>query len=159
MNFERLKFLREDNDLKQQDMANILNVKQVNISNWERGKEIIPLTKVNIISNYFNVSMDYLLKISDHKETLNISKLDSNAIGKRLRLVREINLLSQRELASIINTSHSGISNYESGKSLILTAFAYQICKRYNISLDWLCGKSNVTTLNKNILETKEVNN
>ena len=32
MNFERLKSIREDNDLKQQDIANILNVRQVNIS-------------------------------------------------------------------------------------------------------------------------------
>ena len=34
------------------------------------------------------------------------------------------------------------ISAYESGKTTILTAFAYEICKRYNISMDYLCGRT-----------------
>jgi len=62
MNFERLFFLREEQDLFQNDIANILNVKQVNISNWENGKEIIPLTKLNMYANYFYVSLDYIIK-------------------------------------------------------------------------------------------------
>ena len=43
MNLERLFLLREENELRQQDIAEILNVNRVNISNWEKGKEIIPL--------------------------------------------------------------------------------------------------------------------
>ena len=33
------------------------------------------------------------------------------------------------------------ISDYENGVTLILTSFAIQICNKYNISLDWLCGR------------------
>ena len=54
VNLERLCFLREDNDLKQIDIANLLNIKQVNISNWERTKEIIPLNKLNIYMPKFD---------------------------------------------------------------------------------------------------------
>lgn len=43
MDFSRLSSIREDNDLKQSDMARILNVEQSNISRWENNKEIIPL--------------------------------------------------------------------------------------------------------------------
>lgn len=41
----------------------------------------------------------------------------------------------------MLNTSHSTISAYENGKILILTSFAYSIAIKYNVSLDWLCGK------------------
>ena len=47
------------------------------------------------------------------------------------------------ELAKLLNTNHSTISAYESGKTTILTAFAYEICKKYNISMDYLIGRIN----------------
>ena len=147
MNLERLYFLREDNDLKQIDIANLLNIKQANISNWERTKEIIPLNKLNIYANYFNISMDYIIKLSNKKKsTNNLSKL----IDKKLKYIREKYNITQIELANYLNTSHSTISSYESGKTMILTSFAYQICKKYNISLDWLCGRSNIMYINNN---------
>ena len=142
MNFERLFFLREEQDLYQTDMANILNVKQVNISNWENGKEIIPLTKLNMYANYFNVSLDYIIKLSDKKiPSTNRNDLDKILIGKNIKIIRMQNNLSQQDLANVLNTTKSTIWAYETGKTLILTAFAYQICVKYNVSLDWLCGR------------------
>ena len=67
MDFSRLLSIREDNDLKQSDMAKILNVEQSNISRWENNKEIIPLDKLNMYANYFKVSIDYLVKLSSNK--------------------------------------------------------------------------------------------
>ena len=58
-----------------------------------------------------------------------------------MREVRKNNGLTIRDLARILNTSSSTISGYETGKTLLLTSFAYEIAKRYNVSLDWLCGK------------------
>lgn len=143
MNFERLFFLREEQDLFQNDMANILNVKQVNISNWENGKEIIPLTKLNMYANYFNVSLDYIMKLSDKKiPSINRDALDKILIGKNIKIIRMQNNLSQQDLANVLNTTKSTIWAYETGKTLILTAFAYQICAKYNVSMDWLCGRA-----------------
>lgn len=142
MNFERLQSIREDHDLKQIDIANVLNVKQVNISNWERSKEVIPLNKLNKLSNYYNVSLDYLSGLSNKQKKTNTCDLNSKIVGNNLRNFRREKEMTQVELASFLNTTHSTISAYESGKTLILTSFAYQICKKYNISLDWLCGKS-----------------
>lgn len=143
MNFERLFFLREEKDLYQTDMANILNVKQVNISNWENGKEIIPLTKLNMYANYFNVSLDYIMKLSDKKiPSINRNALDKILIGKNIKIIRMQNNLSQQDLANVLNTTKSTIWAYETGKTLILTAFAYQICAKYNVSMDWLCGRA-----------------
>lgn len=142
MNLERLYFLREENDLKQKDIAKILNVSRVAISQWETTKEIIPLDKLNIYSNYFNVSLDYILGLTDKREKKSeINILDSKIMGNRLKLFRKKYKLTQEDLATELNTSHSTISAYESGKTTILTIFAYQICNKYKISCDWLCGK------------------
>ena len=67
--------------------------------------------------------------------------LDKSDIGNRLKQFRTKNNLTQREMAKILNTTQSAVWSYETGKTLILTAFAYQICKHFNVSMDWICGK------------------
>ena len=147
MNFERLYFLREEKDLTQTNLAKLMNVKQVNISNWENTKEIIPLEKLNFYANYFNVSIDYITGISNKKNKTNNIQLDKKKIGDNLKKFRKEYHLTQENLASILNTSHSTISSYENGKTLILTAFVYQIATRFNVSIDYLMGRSNKKTI------------
>lgn len=153
LNFERLYLLREEKELKQNELASILNVKQVNISNWENTKEIIPLNKLNAYSNYFNVNLDYIAKLSDNKTSTKKINLDKKTIGNNLKALRKEFNITQEELASLLNTSHSTISAYETGKTLILTAFAFQICQKYNVSFDWLVGKNSDQYLNKKTTE------
>ena len=142
MDLSRLLDLREDNDLTQEELGKILGCSNHSISVWENEKETIPLKKLNMYANYFQVSLDYLVKLSNNKITDNISELDKVLIGKRIKIIREKNNLSQRSLAKLLNTSNSTIWAYENGKTLILTEFAYQICKIFNISMDYLCGKT-----------------
>lgn len=143
MNLERLFSLREELNLTQEDMGKILGVSRVAISQWETGKEIIPLEKLNIYSNYFNVSLDYILQISNVKKCKIINKdLNPKIIGKRLLDTRHKFHITQQQLANFLHTTHSTISAYESGKTLILTSFAYQIALKYKLSMDWLCGKN-----------------
>ena len=142
MNFERLFFLREEKDLTQEDIGKMLNVSRTAISQWETSKEIIPLEQLNAYANYFNVSLDYIVQISNVKEYKIINKsLDPKIVGKRLLYIRHKFGITQEELANNLNTTHSTISAYETGKTLILTVFAYQICVKYNVSMDWLCGR------------------
>lgn len=139
----KLKDLREEYDLTQLKMSEIMNVSKSNYARWETNESIIPLKHLNNLCNYFNVSMDYITGLSKEKNYIIINKkLNKELIGKRLKEFRENNNLTQEELAKQINTSHSTISAYESGKTMLLTAFAYDICKKYNISLDYLCGRT-----------------
>ena len=71
---------------------------------------------------------------------LEINKLES---GKRLKEFRKEKNITQTKLASVLNTVHPVITNYEKGKFLISTAFLYTISKKYNISADYLLGKTN----------------
>lgn len=49
---ERLLDIRDEAELNQEDMAEILKVSQSNYSRWENGKELIPLSKLNILCNH-----------------------------------------------------------------------------------------------------------
>lgn len=81
--------------------------------------------------------------ISNDKSPINTNNnLNKISIGNNIKIVRKNNNLTLRDLASVLNTSSSTISAYESGKTLILTAFAIQICKKYNVSMDWLCNRN-----------------
>ncbi len=56
-----LKAIRKRKNLSQEDIAKILNVKQNTISNWENEKTEIDKTSLNILADFFEVSVDYLL--------------------------------------------------------------------------------------------------
>ena len=144
MNEKRLFDLREYADLSQKDLANKLGVTQQTYSLWEKGTKIIPLKHLNNLCNYYKTSMDYVLGLSNEKtnsDIKEIKELNKKLIGSRIKEIRERNKLTLRDLASELNTTSSTISAYETGKTLVLTAFAYQICTKYDVSLDWLCGK------------------
>ena len=138
----RLKEIRENNDMSQRSLREVLKVGKSTYSRWETGEQLIPLTRLNEFCNYFHVSMDYALGISktDFK-TKEIKQLDKNKIGQNLKSIRKELNYTQEELAKLFNTTHSTISAYENGKTIILTAFAIQLCKRYGYSLDWICNK------------------
>lgn len=143
MNFQRLIEAIENFNLRQKDIADILGITQQFYSLWENGSKIIPLKHLNNLCNYYNLSMDYVIGLSNIKYyNITNKEIDKILIGERSRKIRKDKNITQEELADILNTTHPTISAYESGKSTILTAFAYEICKRYNISMDYLCGRT-----------------
>lgn len=138
----RLCDLREEKNISQTDLAKIINVDRSLISKWEKGTEIIPLEHLNTLCNYYETSMDYALGLSNKNEYKPAnSKLNKIVIGNNIKQLRTQYKLTNRELADILNTTSSTISAYETGKNIILTAFAIELCKKYNISLDELSGR------------------
>ena len=61
----RLKDLREDKDLKQEDIAKFLNISQTNYSKYELGKINIPISSLIKLSKFYNTSIDYLLGLTN----------------------------------------------------------------------------------------------
>ncbi len=136
----KLREIREENDLKQTNIAKILQVSQPAYAMWEIEDKIIPLDKLRCLCNYFHVSMDYVFNISKINNYKYIKELDKINIGKNIYLIRKKNNTTQTKLAQVLNTTQSTISAYESGKTLILTAFLYQLCKYFNESMDDICN-------------------
>ncbi len=63
--YERIRNLREDNDLTQKQLAKILNCSQQVYSNYELGQRDIPTDVLIKISKFYNVSTDHILGLSD----------------------------------------------------------------------------------------------
>lgn len=65
MRFKRVKDLREDNDLLQKDVAKLLGISQQYYSEYESGKRTITISHLITLAKYYNVSIDYLVELSD----------------------------------------------------------------------------------------------
>ncbi len=138
----RLKELRERFGVYQKDLAKLLNVERAAYTQYETEYNTIPLIHLNTLANYFNVSIDYLLMLTDIKNyPKSIDKIDKLKSGLRIKEFRKENKLTQVKLASFLNTTHSVIADYERGRHLINTSFLYMICKKHNVSADYLLGK------------------
>ena len=61
MYFQRLKDLREDRDLLQKDIAEILGISQTVYSRYERGAQTIPVIHLIKLADFYKTSTDYLL--------------------------------------------------------------------------------------------------
>ena len=143
MNFSKLAMLRNDMDLSQRQLALILKVSKSTYARWETQEEIIPLKHLANYCQYFKVSMDYILGLSkenNYKKYNYTKKIDRVVIGKNIKDLRKKYKLTQRDFATFLNTSQSTICAYESGKTLVLTAFLYSLAKEINVSVDKLCG-------------------
>lgn len=64
---ERLRGLREDNDLTQTQIATMLGIAQTTYSQYELDKRPMPIEYIIALCKFYNVSSDYLLGLSDKK--------------------------------------------------------------------------------------------
>lgn len=67
-NYQRLKDLREDNDLKQEAIAQMLEMTRQQYQLYESGKRQIPFDKVIKLAVYYNVSIDYIAGLTNNKK-------------------------------------------------------------------------------------------
>ena len=62
MYLPRLRDLREDHDLKQEEVAKLLRIQQTVYSRYERGARTIPLEHLVKLAEFYQVSVDALLE-------------------------------------------------------------------------------------------------
>ena len=66
----RIGEIREDNDIKQEVLAKMLNVNQTTYSRYETGDIDIPSSKLIRLAKYFNISLDYLSRLTNDKKSI-----------------------------------------------------------------------------------------
>ncbi len=64
--YQRIRDLREDRDLKQREIADILGCAQRTYSNYELGNRDIPTDVLIKLALYYNVSVDYILGLTNN---------------------------------------------------------------------------------------------
>lgn len=71
MLLKRIRNLREDNDLKQIDLAKLLQISQAQYSRIESGENDITLDSLIRLARFYDVSTDYLLELTNEKNNKN----------------------------------------------------------------------------------------
>ena len=69
--YQRLRDLREDHDLKQEDVARVLGIKQTQYSRYERGIQMMGIDKYIVLAKFYNISLDFILGLIQKPEKLN----------------------------------------------------------------------------------------
>ncbi len=134
--------LREENNFSQRDIAKLLKISKSAYNQFEQQYTIIPIQRLNDVANIFDVSIDYLLGFTDKRKYKVMKKeLDKKVVGERLKNFRKEYKLTQEKLANKIDTTHQVISRYERGTYIIATSFLYAICKKFEVSADYLLGR------------------
>lgn len=90
----RIKELRKNKKMSQKDLADVLNMRRENISNYERGTITnIPSDVLEKLSNFFDVSVDYLLGKTDNPKLI---KADPS-MAKQVMMRMDTADLSEKE--------------------------------------------------------------
>jgi len=120
INFIKLKDIRNDYDISQQEMANILGVTR---------------------SAY---SIDYVLGLTNDRRKNNVTPvLDLKVLGNNIKNLRIKNELSQDNLTNFLGVTQTCIVRYEKGLVCISTSNLYKLSKEFKVSISYLCGKEN----------------
>lgn len=72
--YQRLRDIREDYDLLQNDIAVLLKTTQQQYSKYENGVREIPLHHIITLARFYNVSLDFLAGLIDTPRPLNTEK-------------------------------------------------------------------------------------
>ena len=115
----RLKELREAEGMKQSELGELLNVQDAAISKYESGK--VPMTEDKIIqiAEYFGVTTDYLLGLTEGEDTMGTEENTNEImqrVGRNIRSIREQAGLSQRDFAEGFSVSNGAVGMWETGK-------------------------------------------
>ena len=137
----RIKQLREEKGLKQEELAKEMSVSPSAIGMYETNKRE-PNNELTVkLANYFNVSTDYLLG------KCNNEKLEQSvALGfkDRLVLLRKELGLTQEEFAEKIGYTRTAVSAWEIGRNEPSNSDTLKIANFFGVTTDYLLGKTDV---------------
>lgn len=98
----RIKILREENEVKQEELSKVLNISQTNVSKYETGKILLREDQIINLCKFFNVSADYLLGLSSIKDSTNTEKELFDLLGIDKQKYANLSLKSQEQIKKFI---------------------------------------------------------
>ena len=143
-----LQYCRDEIGITQDELGSILNVHKSTISGWENCHSIIPFKKLIKFCNQYNYSLDFVCGLTRKNTDYSKNLINVKNIGPRLKELRKKLRLTQQQMANECSISQTTYSTYENNIYLISTITIYTICKKYNISMDWLTGRTNNLKIN-----------
>lgn len=140
-----IKLLRKEFNVSQPQLAKETGLANSEISYWENGERTPNARVIIILSRYFQVTTDYLLKVNEDNTSVYRSDdycADMTLLNKRLKDLRIKNKLSQSELAKNVNISQPAINYWELGKRTPNANAVITLANYFGVSTDYLLGES-----------------
>lgn len=139
----RLKKLRKEKGLTQADLAKVLNTNQSQYGKYENGKTNLSIENAQILSEFFGVTLSYLLGFDD----------DSCIVGSKKMtpfqsLVRDRNL-SLKEISEATGIAYPTLSGYNQGIRTPKKKNAKILAEYFGVSIPYLLGYEENFTANK----------
>ena len=113
---ERIKQLRKKKGISQSELAELIGVKNNTVSTWERGTRKPDFEALNLLSNYFEVSFEYILGSSDKEEARvkpTQNELDQLALSAladdlydNMKKYCQLSTKSQKMIDALINATY-----------------------------------------------------
>lgn len=142
MILNKVKEIRNELELSQEDIAKVLNVKRGTYASWECGSDVIPTRQIYKLAEYFKLSIDYLLEISNQGHMVyHGSDINLSDVGNNIYNIRKRNNLSQKDFAESIGINQSTLWAYEKGKTLITLSSLISLAKVYNVTIDSILNR------------------
>lgn len=145
-----LKSCREELEMTQQELGFVFGVSKNTVSGWENAHDTMPFNKLIRFCNLYDFSLDFVVGFTRKNIKYDKIKFNKKEIGLQLKSIRNELKLSQQQLADDCKISQTTYSSYETGHYLINTITIYTICKKYNISMDYLVGRTNSEKISEN---------
>ncbi len=137
-----LKYCREELEMTQEELGYVFGVSKNTVSGWENAHDTMPFNKLIKFCNMYDYSLDFVCGLIRKNIKYGKFETDKVKISKKLKELRTKLNLSQQALADNCNFLQATYSTYETGKYLINTITIYTICKTYNVSMDWIVGRT-----------------
>ncbi len=145
---ERLRDVRTYYGYSQREIAENLGVERSVYAEWEIYRSVIPIRRLIRLADFYKINIDYLLGLTDTQLNVNPIIVDINIVGSNLLAFRKEMNFTTKKLANVLHISDSSITRYEKSQILVSTSFCYNLARKYNISVDYILGRSNTKYIN-----------
>lgn len=144
-----IRYCREELKMTQAELGYIFGVSDSAVRSWETAHDSIPLPKLIKFCNMYDYSLDFVCGLIRNNIKYGKFTTDKIKISKKLKELRNKLGISQQKLSDDCKISQTTYSGYETGNYLINTTNLYYICKTYNVSMDWVVGRTNNSKINR----------
>lgn len=135
--------------MTQAELGYVFGVSDSAVRAWETAHDSMPLSKLIKFCNMYDFSLDFVCGLTRKNKKYGKFETNREKIGKKLKQLRTSLKLSQQSLSDECKISQTTYSGYETGHYLINTTNLYYICKTYNVSIDWVVGRTKNIKIDK----------
>lgn len=116
------KKLRKEKKLTQKQLAELIHVDQSTISKWEKEKTIPDVQTLEILSNFFKIPIDNLVKGNEYKNTIEIEEEKSiNEISKKQKEIIKLITNLNDDLCNKVEGYIKGILEMKNDKEILIS--------------------------------------